>query len=102
MLIVSISILIILLLWNIGVSYQNKKLMRYQILYLHGMRKEILKQIEILNSDFKFQNYRLQYSLMGTQLYIKAIMDKAVEEERYEDAKTLRDVLNGIQEIMKK
>ena len=65
---------------------------------MHEIHKSVSQQRYIDKNLENFKIGSLKYILIGTRLYISAIMEKSIMEERYEDAQQCK---NAIKEISK-
>lgn len=94
--------LIVSVIVNIVVVFELCRHMDKQIMHLAFLIHEFnLESKQRHEEEKELDNFKvgsLKYILVGTRLYIKAIMEKSAHEERYEDAIRCQ---NAIKEITK-
>lgn len=68
-------------------------------LYMHQIHQEVAQQ----HIDKNLENFKigsLKYILVGARLYITAIMEQSVADERYEDAQRCKNAINEISKLI--
>ena len=69
-------------------------------LYMHQIHQEVAQQRYIDKNLENFKIGSLKYILIGVRLYITAIMEQSVADERYEDAQRCKNAINEISKLI--
>lgn len=68
--------------------------------YMHQIHQEVAQQRYIDKNLENFKIGSLKYILIGARLYITAIMEQSVADERYEDAQRCKNAINEISKLI--
>lgn len=68
--------------------------------YMHQIHQKVAQQRYIDKNLENFKIGSLKYILIGARLYITAIMEQSVADERYEDAQRCKNVINEISKLI--